>query len=199
MADRQNSHATMFRLLLFLSLFPIALALAARWWFGLRVLISIGKQSCRCNLERWFPSPGDESIVHRAENTSEEFGRELRTKALAEWAERDPKAAASREGTRRFGMAVPPLTGIIVVFAVIVGKVPIIGAFAILLTATALSAALGLLTLPPELSAISKTARRIREDRSFPAGDDGEAVARCAVAHAWEQALPPILRWIHKS
>lgn len=189
----------MFRLLLFLSLFPIAIALAARWWFGIRVLASIGSQSCRCNLERWFPSPGDEAVVHRAENTAIEFGRELRTKALAEWAERDPKAAKSREGTRRFGMAVPPLSGIIVIFAVLVGKIPIIGAFAILIAATALSAILGLLTLPPELSAISKTARRIREDRSFPAGDEGDAVVRCALAHAWDQALPPILRWMHRA
>ena len=36
----------------------------------------------------------------------------------------DPKAAAAREGTRRFGLAVPPLSGIVAVFAVLVGKDP---------------------------------------------------------------------------
>ena len=31
----------MFRVILFISLFPIALALGARWWFGVRVLATM--------------------------------------------------------------------------------------------------------------------------------------------------------------
>ena len=188
----------MFRIIFFLSLFPITIALAARWWFGLRVLMSEGRRTCRCDLKRWLPQPGDEAVIHRAEDTAAEFGRQLRLKALAEWSGRDPKAAASRENNRRFGLAVPPLSGIVAVFAVVVGKVPVMGGFAILLGATALSALLGLLTLPPELSAISHTARKVREGRDFPDRDDEDSVVRCAIAHAWELALPPILRWMHK-
>jgi hypothetical protein len=188
----------MFRLILFLSLFPIAISLVARWWFGMRILARDGNRPCRCDLTRWLPSPDDAAIIHRAEESAGEFGRQLRLKALAEWQAQEPKAAASRENTRRFGLAVPPLSGVVAVFAVIVGKIPPPAAIAILLGATALSAALGLLTLPPELSAIARMARKIREDRNFPNRDEEDAVIRCAVAHAWDLALPPILRWVHR-
>jgi hypothetical protein len=188
----------MFRLILFFSLLPLAIALAARWWFGVRVLASDGTHACRCDLDRWLPAPGDATIVHRAEESASEFGRQLRLKALAEWHEQQPKAAASREKSRRFGTAVPPLSGIVTIFAVLVGKIPVFGAIVILLGATALAALLGLAALPPELSAITRSARKIREARHFPNSEEEEAVIRCAIAHAWEASLPPILRWIHR-
>lgn len=188
----------MFRLILFISLFPIALALVARWCYGVRILASLGRQSCRCDLANWMPAPGDEAIVHRSDESAENFGKQLRIKALTEWAAHDPKAAKSRENTRRFGLAVPPLSGLIAVFAVLVGKIPVMGAIAIVLAATAIAAALGLLSLPPELAAIARAARKAREAKSFPRQDDEDAVVRCAIAHAWESTLPPILRWIHK-
>ena len=188
----------MFRLILFISLFPIAIALLARWWFGTRILAGDGGRLCRCDLSNWMPPPGDESLVHRAEESADEFGRQLRLKALAEWKEQDSKGSGSREGTRRFGLAVPPLSGVVAVFAVIVGKIPVMGAVAILLGATALSAALGLLSLPPELSAITRAAAKLRKKKSFPRQDDEDAVIRCAMAHAWDAALPPIMRWIKK-
>jgi hypothetical protein len=186
------------RLILFFSLFPIALALGARWWFGVRVLAQTGSRKCRCDLGRWTPSPGDEAVIHRAENTAAEFGRELRLKALSDWRESDPKAAASRENSRRFGLAVPPLSGIVAIFAMFVGKIPFLGALAIPVAATALAGILGLLTLPPELTAISRRARKLREDKSFPSSEDADAVIRCAIAHAWDASLPPLLRMIHR-
>jgi len=188
----------MFRLILFLSLIPIAIALAARWWFGVRILTTEGSRGCVCDLSKWMPAPGDSAVIHRAEESAVEFGRQLRLKALAEWQERDPKAAGARENTRRFGIAVPPLSGVVAVFAVIVGKVPVMGAFAIVLGAAAVAAMLGLLALPPELAAITRAAHRSREAGCFPHRDDEDAVNRCAIAHAWNEALPPILRWIQK-
>ena len=95
---------------------------------------------------------------------------------------------------RRFGMAVPPLSAVVAVFAMVVGKIPLAGVLAIVLTTTALAAVFGLLTLPAELQAIQRTARKAREQGGFPAADDQAAVLRCALAHAWEAALPPILK-----
>jgi hypothetical protein len=188
----------MFRLILFISLFPIAIALVARWWFGLRVLASEGGRQCRCDLASWMPAPGDTAVIHRAEESAGEFGRQLRLKSLAEWSEQDSKAAASRENTRRFGLAVPPLSGVVAVFALVVGKIPVMGAITIFLAATALAAALELLALPSELAAITRAARKTKDAKSFPRQDDEEAVIRCAIAHAWEAALPPILRKFQK-
>jgi len=77
-----------------------------------------------------------------------------------------------------------------------VGKIPLLGAVSILLAATAVAAVLGVLTLAPELGAINRAASKVRKDGDFPARDDEDAVIRCAVAHAWNLALPPVLRWI---
>jgi hypothetical protein len=183
----------MWRLLFLASALPIAIALFARWMFGLRVLAEIGQRPCRCDLNSWLPAPDDTAVIHRAEESAAEFGRQLRLKALTEWRERDPKAAIVRENSRRFGVAVPPFTGIVAVLALVVAKIPIIGVVTVLIASTALSAAIGLLALPPELKAIAQTARKAREAKSFPKRDDEDAVIRCAIAHAWKSTLPPIL------
>ncbi len=188
----------MWRLLLLFSALSIAVALISRWWFGLRILAQHGGRACRCDLENWMPSPDDSAVIHRAEEPAAEFGRQLRLKALAEWRERDPKAAAARESSRRFGMAVPPLSGVVAVLAVIVAKIPIMGAIAVFVAATALAAVLGLLSLAPELVAITAAAKKLRTARSFPRRDDEDAVIQCAAAHAWKETLPPILSLLQR-
>jgi hypothetical protein len=183
----------MWKLLLIFSILPILAAMASRWWFGLRVLADEGRRQCRCIAGKG-PASGDAN----PEKSASEFGRELRLQALKEWRERDPKAAGSRENSRRFGMAVPPMSGIIAVFAVIVGRVVPMGGFTIFACATALSCAFGLLSLAPELRAIAVTARKLREDKDFPRRDDEDAVVNCAIAHAWRETLPPVLSLIQK-
>jgi hypothetical protein len=183
----------MWKLLFLFSLVPLAGCLAARWWFGLRVLLQSGGRPCKCDLARWSPPKSDAEVIQRAEQSAYEFGRELRLMALEEWKEADPKGLGSRVGSKRFGMAVPPLSGVVAIMAVIVAKIPIIGAIACFLAATALAAVLGILSLTPELVAVNRTIRKLRESRCFPRSDDEEAVARCAVAHCWKEALPPLL------
>ncbi len=188
----------MWRLLLLFSILPLAAALIARWWFGLRVIAEHGGRTCRCDLAKWSPSSDNVGITQRAEESAAEFGRQLRLKALAEWRERDPKAAASRESSKRFGMAVPPLSGVVAVLAVIVAKIPIVGAISVLLAATALAAILGLLSLAPELIAIAAAAKKLRDGRSFPRREDEDAVIQCATAHAWKETLPPVLMLLQR-
>lgn len=189
---------TLFRFLLILSLVPIAIALAARWWYGVRVLANEDSSPCRCDLKAWLPPPGDDSLVHSADGTAGEFGRQLRLKALAEWREENPVAARSRENSLRFGLAVPPISAIIAIFAVVVAKIPVIGLFAVPSVATAISAIFGLMSLPAELAAIARYAGKTRGIQSFPDRDHEDSVIRCAIAHAWDLTLPPVLRWIHK-
>jgi hypothetical protein len=196
--DRRHVSNIMFRFILILSILPIAAAMLARWWFGLRVLAGEGRRSCRCDLSRWTPAPGDTAVIHRAEKSAAEFGDELRTKALAKWHEEEPKAAAARENSRRFGLAVPPLSAVIAAFALLAGRVPLMGAVAIVFAASAIAAAFGLLSLPAELRAIARHARVMRERKCFPTDDDEETVIRCAIAHAWNESLPPILRWLQR-
>lgn len=185
----------MYRLILLVSLLPLVLAVVARWWYGLRVLSNEGRRVCRITaagpgawLDRW----PDGSV------TAAELGGALRDDALAAWRSEDPRAAGARVRSLRFGMAVPPLSVVIAVFALLVGKIPLAGALAIPIGATALAAAFGLLSLPAELSAVTRAARWFRESRVIRNDEDEDAVIRCAAAHAWEAALPPVLRMLLK-
>jgi hypothetical protein len=154
----------MFQFLLLPSLLVIAAALGFRWWFGTRI---------------WKES--DEST--RA------AGLAMHADALAHWRETDPKAAAARAGALRFGLATPPLSAIIAVFAIIVGKLPPSGAIAVVLAITAIACAFGFLSLPAELAAIQRF--RKQTDR-----DEGRYLA--AQAAAWNLSLPHALRAIFK-
>lgn len=184
----------MWSLLLLLSLFPIGIALAIRWWFGLRVLMLHGNTSCRLVDGRWEETLGLAPALPGNQAPASLVGQEIRRAALAAWQATDPKRANARKSARTFGLAVPPLTAMVTVFAVILAKVPVMGAIAILLAATALATVMGLLSLGSELRAIGTTIGRVRNSRIFPRTDDEDAAVQCAIAHAWSDSLPPILR-----
>ncbi len=186
----------MWRFLFLISILPIVAAIVARWYFGLRVLSLEGKRPCTVDPIRWGVYLGGNPPVETNQAPATEFGKLLRLSAMADWKEREPKRAASRESARKFGLAVPPLALIIAIFAFILAKIPFLGAVAILFSSTAISAAFGLLTLGSELRAIALTTKKLRESRAFARRDDEDAVATSAVAHAWAESIPPILRFL---
>ncbi len=187
----------MWRLFLLISIFPIAAALLLRWWFGLRVLAAYGGRPCRCDLTRWDKALGaSPQVVSNAQAPACEFGDQLRHAALAQWQCNEPKSAASREASRRFGLAVPPLTAMVAVFAAILAKIPVSGAIILFIAATALATVFGLLSLGAELRAIATTARSLRQARAFVRSDDEDAVIQSAIARAWCETVPPVLRML---
>jgi len=187
----------MWRLLLTFSLLPIGAGLLLRWWFGTRVLAQLGGRPCRCDRVRWDQTLGDNLPANAStEAPAAEFGNRLRLAALAEWQRSDPKRAAARESGRRFGLAVPPFSAMVAVFAVILAKIPVAGAIAIFLAATALATAFGLLSLGEELRAIGRAARALRQARAFIRSDDEDAVIQAAVARAWCETLPKVLQML---
>jgi hypothetical protein len=188
----------MWRILFLFSALPIAAALLARWFFGMRVLATVGTRPCRCDLNTWMPLPNDSAAIHRNQESAAEFGQQLLHMAIIEWQQRDPKAAAARGNSKRFGAVVPPLTAIVVILAVFVAKIPPMNAIAILLVATALAATLNVLSLAPELAAITHTIKNVRAKKNFPNRDDEDAVIQCAIAHAWKGTLPPMLAALQK-
>lgn len=186
----------MWRVLLILSILPLLLAMGCRWWFGLRQLATAGRRHCRINQTLTHTLRPSASVP--AEESAAGYGKLLRQSALAVWMQDDPKAAMARQGALRFGMAVPPLTVIAAVFAVFLAKIPVLGGIAIVIAATALAALISLLGLGAELRAIARHAGLLRENRVFPRRDDEDAVILAATAHAWNEAIPPILRWLQR-
>lgn len=188
----------MFRLFILLSAIPIVITFAIRWWFGTRIISAKRHQQCSCDLEKWDHAFGSENLPPSKSGDAIIFATALRKSALADWRTREPKAAASREGTRRFGMAVPPLAAMCAILGLIVGRIPAAGAIAIFLGAIAFAAIIAYLGIAPELKAIISTSRRLRETRIFPRRDDEDAVIEAANALAWKEAAPPIFNLIQR-
>lgn len=185
----------MWRLILFLSILPISVCLVLCWWFGTRILWGEGRRVCRCDLGRWLPDPDDQKKVLRAEQSASQFGASLRRKALKHWKQQNAKEEAARKNHRHFGLAVPPLSAVIAVFAVVVGKIPPFAAIVIFIAATALSCVIGLLSLPAELTAIRRYVQEKSMESAFPDAEQRASVVRCAMGHAWQDSLPAVLKW----
>jgi hypothetical protein len=181
------------RFLFLISALLLVAAVLARGWFGKRVLAADGARPCRANPERWRELTGAESP---GEATAEIYGRQLWRAAMMQWRRDDRRAARAREAAKRFGLAVPPLTLVTLVFAVALAKLPLFGALAIALGMTALAALVGLLSIGLELQAVARFAREVRERHAFARADDERAAIACAEATVWMEALPPMLRWI---
>ena len=188
----------MFRLLILLAALPIVAAFLARWWLGMRILSATGRRQCSCDLSRWEKTFGPETLPPSEKGDALVFAEQLRESALADWKTRNPKAAASREGARRFGMAVPPLSLMIAILAIIVGKIPITGAISIFLLAIAFSVIISYLSIAPELNAILVTSRRLRDSGVFRRRDDEDAVISATTALVWKEAAPPVFNLIQK-
>ncbi len=188
----------MFRLLILLAALAIVAAFIARWWLGLRILSGTARRQCSCDLSQWKAHLGTGFLPPSEKADANTFAEHLRKTALSDWAARDPKAAASREGARRFGMAVPPLSLMIAILAIIVGRIPITGAIAIFLLAIAVSIIISYLSIAPELNAVLHTSRRLRESGVFRRRDDEDAVIEAARALTWKEGAPPVFNLIQK-
>ena len=186
------------RFLILLAALPIIAAFVVRWWLGMRVLSSAGRHQCSCDLELWEKSFGTDNLPPSKNGDARIFAETLRKTALADWKIHDPKAAASREGVRRFGMAVPPLSLMIVILGVIVGRVPAIWAIPVFLLAIAVSAIFSYLSVAPELNAILTASRRLRSSGIFHRRDDEDAIIASATALVWKESAPPIFNLIQR-
>ncbi len=186
------------RLLILLAALPIIAAFVARWWFGMRIIASQGKRQCKCDLDKWNDAFGAENLPASKEADARVYAELLRNAALLDWKTRDPKAAAGRESSRRFGMAVPPFSLMIAILAVFVAKIGIPMAIAIFLLATAIAAVFSYLGIAPELKAVLTASARLRATRVFPRRDDEDAVIEAANALAWKEAAPPVFNLIQR-
>ncbi|MFM2196639.1 MAG: hypothetical protein RLZZ505_71 [Verrucomicrobiota bacterium] len=188
----------MVRFLILLAAVPIIAAFIARWWLGLRVLSSAGRRQCSCDLALWEKSFGAENAPPSKSGDALIFAETLRKAALADWKTREPKAAASREGVRRFGMAVPPFTLLIVILGVIVGRIPAIWAVPAFLFAIAVAVIFSYLSVAPELNAMLTASRRLRASGAFHRRDDEDTVIAATTALVWKEAAPPIFKLIQR-
>jgi hypothetical protein len=187
-----------FRILILLAALPIIAAFVARWWLGLRVLSKAGRRQCSCDPALWEKAFGAENPAPSKSGDARVFAETLRKAALDDWKTREPKSAASREGVRRFGMAVPPLSLLVVILGVMVLRIQAHWAIPIFLIAVALSVIFFYLSIAPELNAMLLASRRLRASRAFHRRDDEDAVIAATTALVWKESAPPVFNLIQR-
>jgi hypothetical protein len=101
-----------------------------------------------------------------------------------------------REWAVRFGWAFPSFTLLVVVFAVAVAKIPVMIGIVIVLGSIGIASGLLLASMMVELESAKQAAILIEESRAHPRQEDGEEVARCCRALAWQRVVPGCLEWL---
>lgn len=86
----------------------------------------------------------------------------------------------------------------VAILGLIVGRIPPVAVLAIFLVAIALASVITYLSIAPELNAILKISRRVRDKHVFLRSDDEEAVIKVANALAWKKSAPPIYNLIQR-
>jgi hypothetical protein len=194
----QESFHPVQRLLILISIIPILITFAVRWWLGIRLLKSNQNIQCRCDLEKWKESFGEEHLPAFPSGDLITVAELFRKTTLTEWRMSNPKAAASRESTRRFGVAVPPLTAMVVILGMLVGRIPPAYGIAGFLLATAFTAVLSYVSIAPEIHAILTSAKRLRASGACHRRDDEDALIQLAIAISWKEAAPPIFNLLQR-
>lgn len=101
-----------------------------------------------------------------------------------------------REWAVRFGWAFPAFTALVVVFAIAVAKLTVMMGITVVVGALGLSSVFLLATTMVELEASKRASRLIERTGALPRSADGEEVAKCCRALAWERVVPGVLRFV---
>jgi hypothetical protein len=107
--------------------------------------------------------------------------------------QREPSLTAKREWALRFGHVFPIFTVICVIFALAVGKLPVIWGLSIVIGSLGIAACAQALALACELRAATLTAVVLEKKRIFPRLSEEELVTTAVRAQAWRAIVPGLL------
>lgn len=108
-------------------------------------------------------------------------------------AQREPALAAKRTWALRFGHVFPVFTAIVLVFAILVGKLPVLLALSILAASLGLATCAQTLALACELRAANLATAVLEKKRILPRLADEERVTTATRAQAWRAIVPGLL------
>ncbi|MGB2402490.1 MAG: hypothetical protein ACPIA7_03665 [Akkermansiaceae bacterium] len=106
---------------------------------------------------------------------------------------RDPKSVARRRWALRFGHAFPIFTLVVCVFALLVGKLPVMWVISIAMASLGIAACAQILTLTTNLQASSMAAVVLEKKHTYPRLSDEELVVAAARAWAWHSVVPGLI------
>jgi len=106
---------------------------------------------------------------------------------------RDQAAVARRRWALRFGHAFPIFTSVVCVFALLVGKLPLLWLISVILASLGLAACAQALTLATNLQASALAAVILEKKRIYPRLSDEESVVAATRAWAWHAIVPGLI------
>jgi hypothetical protein len=109
---------------------------------------------------------------------------------------KNPDLLKWRQWAVRFSWAFPVFTLVVVVFAVVVAKMPPGWGIAVAMAALGLGSGMALASLQIEIQASQMMAAIIDESRIFPRLRESESVAQACKALAYRHAVPGAIEWL---
>lgn len=211
----------MHRLLLLISLLPLLAALILRKLYADRILResrgmvlgrdgsslarsmldSMGHENAELRLskgewagaaaagEGWLSLPSKTALG----NSVADHGQVALRVGLYFLSLKDPAAVARRRWALRFGHVFPIFTAVVCVFALLVGKLPMLWLVSIVMGSLGLAACAQLLTLAANLQASAMAAVILEKKRILPRSSDEENVVAAARAWAWHAIVPGMI------
>ncbi|NNC90032.1 MAG: hypothetical protein HKN82_16365 [Akkermansiaceae bacterium] len=111
-------------------------------------------------------------------------------------AARQPDLLKWRQWAVRFGWAFPAFTMVVVVFAIVVGKVPAMWGISIVVAALGIASGILLASLTVMREAAGMAARVVEDSAALPRGADREEVAQVCRALAYRRVVPGAIDWL---
>ena len=189
------------RLLLFISIIPILIALVLR-----KIKADATLRSCsQIALTTTAEEKGEKMLaslnhapiplppIKGSQTTASAHGQTALRVGIALLSERDPKSIARRRWAQRFGQVFPIFTSIVCIFGFAVAKLPALWALSIIIASLGLATCAQILTLSAEIQAAEIACVLIEKKRIYPRLTEEEAVVKATQAWPWRSLIPGIL------
>ncbi|MGC6467089.1 MAG: hypothetical protein ACON5N_16040 [Akkermansiaceae bacterium] len=150
--------------------------------------------------KRSFVKLGPDHLILTPDQASSEQGRQVAEAGLLAgmvlMARQQEKVVAWRTWALKFSWAMPSFTTVVMVFAIVIGKVSASLCLGIVAAVLGLSTVLLWLTLPVERAAARLVAEMLEETALIPRRSEGERLAELTRAMPWRRIIPGAIAWI---
>ncbi|WP_367873224.1 zinc metallopeptidase [Luteolibacter sp. Populi] len=180
----------MWKLLLLLSIIPLAGAWAARHWFWTRVRIEGLRRDCETSVKDLRVRMGLPAGRRGSETHAAALGNAVRECGLALLEREGDAIAKSRTKGAYLTRALPALVAVVAVFAIFSKRVPGGWAVAGAVGVVAIWTLLRLTGMAVEWRAVARGTELLKASRALKRVDDEQEVIRCAKASVWSTVWP---------
>lgn len=180
----------MWKLVILLSLIPLAAAWAGRHWFWTRVRMEGMRRNCELTVKDLRERMGLPAGKRGADTHAAALGNAVRECGLLLLEREGNTLAKARTKGAFLTRALPALVGVIAVFAILSRRIPAGWAVAGAIGVLAFWTLLRLTGMAIEWRAVARGTEVLKATRPLKRMNDEEEVIRCAKASVWSTAWP---------